>query len=326
MKYSRKKLDSFLDKPINKTEYDAIAQELVSSVLKGEKVSLSEESFACSIIGMLRTFDTNELAYDITKIDSCKNYRFKNKYLLYFSDLNGNKIVRDVYGEIPIDRKKIDVEFLEKEYSNWKKNLKIKLNENSIIGFVARETEYQLKKLKKYGAKKMIGSRYLSYLEKSLTLHGKFIYLTVLETFQEHGKEEIIFDLHGNMVLIDSYSCVHTLFRHYSQSIKQHQIDKSYHFDENINFKDIPSFILEILNCYSKSKSSSLFNKENIYFQFRGSFYALWFRKLKKSIKGGKKVEYLRIQTLYPVELKEELQKINKLNSENTNCNFLFWQ
>lgn len=326
MKYSREKLNSFLDKPFNKAEYDAIAQDLVNSVLRGEKVSLAEESFACSIISLLRTPDTNELAYDITKIDSCKNYRFKNKYLHYFADLNGNKIVIDAHGEIPIERKRIDVEFLEKEYNAWKQFLKTKLNENNLIGFVARETEYQVKELYKFGVKRMLGSRFLSYLEKSLTLHGKYIYLTVQESFQEQGKEELTFDFDGNKILIDSYSYVHTLFRHYSQSIKEHQLDKSYHFDQNINFKDIIGFLLELLTCYSKSNSSTFFNKQNLYFKFKGVYYALWFKKVNKTLKGGAQTEYLRVQTLYPVQLKEELEKIGKLKSEVTNCGFEFWQ
>ncbi len=326
MKYSRKKLDSFLDKPVNKTEYDAIAQDLVNSVLRGDKISLAEESFACSIINLLRTADTNELAYDITKIDSCKNYRFTTKYLHYFADLNGNKVVIDAYGEIPIERKKKDVEFLEKEYNNWENFLKTKLNENNLIGFVARETEHQINEMLKYGVKRMLGSRLLNYLKKSLTLHGKYIYLTVQEAFQEHGKEELTFDLDGNVILIDSYSYVHTLFRHYSQSIKQHQLDKSYHFDENIYFKNIPGFLLELLMCYSKSKSSILFNKQNLYFQLGGSYYAIWFKKLTKTLKGGTKVEYLRVQTLYPVKIMEELEKIKKLKPELTNCGFEFWQ
>ena len=59
MKYSRKKLDSFLEISSNKVEYDSVAQDLVNTVLKGEKVTLAEESFACSIIKMLRTFETN---------------------------------------------------------------------------------------------------------------------------------------------------------------------------------------------------------------------------------------------------------------------------
>lgn len=326
MKYSREKLDSFLDKPFDKNEYSKITQDLVNSVLTGEEVTLAEESFACSIIKLLRKPGTNELAYDITTIDSCKNYRFKNTYLQYFSDLNGNKIVRDAHGEIPIERKKIDVEFLEKEYISWKELINYKLNENNLIGHIARETQYQIKELHKYGKKRMFGSRFLNYLEKSLILHGKYIYLTVLESFQESEKDEFTFNFDNNEILIDSYSYVHTLFRHYSQSIKEHQLNKSYHFDENINFKKIPNFLLELLTCYTKSNNSVSFNKQNIYFQFNGKYYVVWLKKMTKTIKGGVKVDYLRVQTLYPVEHKEELEKIKKMKTKITNCGFYFFQ
>ncbi|MCD1117547.1 hypothetical protein [Chryseobacterium turcicum] len=326
MKYSREKLNSFSGEKVDKSEYDSIAQELVKSVLEGKNVSLAEESFACSIIKLLRKDGTNELAFDISQVEKCKNYRFKNAYLLYFSDLNGHKQVIDPSGVISEKQKTLDVTFLENEYQIWKKLLKGETQKNNLTGYLARETEHQIKELHSYGSQSMLGSNYIKYLEKSLTLHGKYIYLTVKESFEEIGNPEINFNDGNNNFIIDSYSYVHTLFRHFAKSIKQHQIDKSYHFDQNIKFDNIPNFILELLKCYSTSNFSKSFNKQNIYFKYKGSSYAIWFRKLKKNIKGGSTAEFLRVQTLYPVENSEELEKIQKLNSEITNCNFEFFQ
>lgn len=326
MKYSREKLNSFSGETVDKSEYDFISQELVKSVLEGKNVSLAEESFACSIIKFLRKDGTNELAFDINQVEKCKNYRFKNTYLLYFSDLNGHKQAIDPSGIISQKQKTLDVTYLENEYQTWKKLLKDKMQENNLIGYIARETEYQIKELHDYGSQSMLGSNYIKYLEKSLTLHGKYIYLTVKESFEEIGNTEINFNDGNNNFLIDSYSYVHTLFRHFAKSIKQHQIDKSYHFDQNIKFDNIPNFILELLKCYSTSTFSKSFNKQNIYFKFKGSYYAIWFRKLKKNLKGGPIIEYLRTQTLYPVENVEELEKIKKLKSEITNCDYEFLQ
>lgn len=326
MKYSREKLNSFSGEKVNKSEYDQIVQELVKSVLEGKNVSLAEESFACSIIKLLRKDGTNELAFDISQIEKCKNYRFRSAYLLYFSDLNGHKQVSDPSGIISEKQKTLDVLFLENEYQTWKKLLKNRIQENNLIGYVARETEHQVKELNDYASQSMLGSNYIKYLEKSLTLHGKYIYLTVKEAFEEIGNTEINFNDGSNSFIIDSYSYVHTLFRHFAKSIKQHQKDKSYHFDQNIEFDNIPNFILELLKCYSTSNFSKSFNKQNIYFKFKGSYYAIWFRKLKKNLKAGTIIEYLRTQTLYPVENIEELEKVNKLKSETTNCDFEFLQ
>lgn len=326
MKYSREKLNSFSGETVDKSEYDSIAQELVKSVLEGKNVSLAEESFACSIIKLLRKDGTNELAFDISQVEKCKNYRFKNAYLLYFSDLNGHKQVIDPSGIISQKQKTLDVTYLENEYQTWKQLLIGRIQENNLIGYVARETEHQIKELHEYCSQSMLGSNYIKYLEKSLTLHGKYIYLTVKESFEEIGDTEINFNDGNNNFIIDSYSYVHTLFRHFAKSIKQHQIDKSYHFDQNIKFDNIPNFILELLKCYSTSNFSKSFNKQNIYFKFKGSYYAIWFRKLKKSLKGGVFIEFLRVQTLYPVENIEELEKIKKLKSEITNCDYKFFQ
>ncbi|MDQ8747845.1 hypothetical protein [Elizabethkingia miricola] len=324
MKYSREKLNSFSGETFDKSEYDSIAQELFKSVLEGKNVSLAEESFACSMIKLLRKDGTDELAFDISQIENCKNYRFKNTYLLYFSDLNGHKQIIDALGVISEKQKTLDVTFLENEYQTWKNFIKGKAQENNLIGYVARETEHQIKELHSYGSQSMLGSNYIKYLEKSLTLHGKYIYLTVKESFEEIGTTEINFNDGNDDFIIDSYSYVHTLFRHFAKSIKQHQRDKSYHFDQNIKFDNIPNFILELLKCHSTSLKS--FNKQNIYFKFKGSYYAIWFRKLKKNLKGGTVSEFLRVQTLYPVENIEELEKIKKLKSEITNCGYEFFQ
>ena len=325
MIYSRKKLNTFLNSSFDKIEYDTIAQDLITNIFEGKSVSLAEESFACSIISHLRHPFTNKLAYDISKIEACKNYFFKKTYIRYSSDLNGHKIIRDAFNEIPVYRKKLEVAFLENEYKNWEGYLNTKLTENKLIGYVAKETKLQLQKNKKYCEDKAIGIHDLNYLKKSLVLHSKYIYLIVKEAFQEYDKEELIYPLRSNNILIDSYSYVHILFRHYSKSIKKHQFDKSYHFDENIIFNDIPNLIIELLQHFSKSKSCLVFNNQNIFLRFRENDYAIWFKKIKKNLKGSISIEYLRVQTFYPIERKEELDKLKGMKLEIVNDNYGFY-
>ena len=163
-----------------------------------------------------------------------------------------------------------------------------------------------------------MGSRYFEYLKKSITLHGKHIFLTVKEFYQELNADEQIVQIKHINILIDPYSYVHILFRHYSKNIKKHQSDKSYHFDHNIDFKNIPLILNDILNCYKNEIDHSHFNEQNIYVKINDTIYAIWFKKIIKNIKGGTKLEFLRAQTFYPVEAQYEMEKIKNMSIQKT--------
>lgn len=321
MTYSRVKLDSFLDSDLDKAEYDSVAQDLLNKVFAKEKISLSEESFICSIIKMLRT-EKNELAYNIDEIDACKNHTFKSRYMMYVNDLNGYNPIFDAYGEIPKGIKESDSHFLNESYIEWEKYIANETNGDELINHIAKETNEQLKELKKYCDKMMIGSNYRKYLKKSLTLHGKYIYLLVKEFYQEIGIDKQVIEINNKEILIDSYTYVHTLFRHYSRSVKLHQLEKSYHFDEHIGFKTIPNFLFDILNCYKSLEISNVFDAKNINIIFNDKPYAIYFKPVNKSLKGNVQKEYLRVQTFYPIEDKKELEKINSYEVYRSDCGF----
>jgi hypothetical protein len=322
MAYSREKLDS-VSRNSDKAEYDNIVQDLVNKVLANEIVSLAEERFVCGIIKMLRN-EKNELALDIDKYKSCKDYSFRNRYLMYYNDLNGNKAIIDYYGEIPIDIKRKDVELLNNDFLNWKNYISNKTNGNDLINHISKETNQQLKDLKKFCDQRLIGSNYRNYLEKSITLHGKFIYLLVKEYYQELGANEQIIIINGEKILIDSYTYVHIMFRHYSKSIKQHLNGKSYHFDENIGFKFIPNFLFDLLTYYESDEISKQFNNYSLYFQLNAKPYAIYLKPTERQLKGNIKIKYFRVQTFYPIEEASELKKVESFQVYKTGCRFDF--
>jgi len=324
MHYTREKLDSFEMADRDRKEFNSAIEDLVPRVLNGEKVSLAEEEFACSIIRTLRKENSSEYAYNIKDIANCKNYRFRSTYLLYFNNVNGSKPATDIYGEIPFAQKTIDATYLHQEYLNWLKLLETKENEQDLIGNIARETKAQIKEIIKYANRRFLGSRYQEYLKKSIVLHSKFIYLTIKETFEEIGNEEFIIEIDGKNLQIDSYSFVHILFRHYSQIIKEHQQDKTYHFDENIDYKDIPNILKNIVECYKVTVPNSTFNGQKIYVLINNEIYAIWLRKITKHLKGNTQVEYFRVQTFYPVNDSKELSAISTFNVKKSQCGYDF--
>jgi hypothetical protein len=71
--------------------------------------------------------------------------------------------------------------------------------------------------------------------------------------------------------------------------------------------------IKDILTDYNQAAKCANFNSERIYFNLKGTDYAIWFRAMTRSIKGKGQESYLRVQTFYPVELPEELGKLRSM-------------
>jgi hypothetical protein len=323
MRYSRNKLESLRLIEGKPPEFDAIVQYLVTKVLSHEEISLAEQQFVCGIVDMLRN-DKNELAYDLKDYPSCSDYLFRSKYLLYFNNINGHKPVMNYNGEVSANQKIKDVSFLQKTYEDWYPIIESKLNGTSIINYVAQETKHQLRELDKYCNSLSIGCNQKKYLTKSIVLHGKYIFLLVKEFYQEQGTDKIEIDIEGKTVLIDAFTYVHTMFRHYAALIKEHQQGKSYHYDENIGFKTIPDFLVTIIKCYKLNAGHLNFNNRNIFLKLNGKFYAIWLRPFKISLPDNIHKEYLRVQTFYPIELKSDLDKFVNAIEIETDCGFTF--
>lgn len=323
MPYTRKFL---YDLPTSKNfkERDQITQELANRVFAGEKLTLAEEEYTCAILKILRN-EKGEKDIDISKYPSCKNYHFKTTYLKYFTDLNGHRPKYDYDGEISRNQKEKDVAFLKKEFDEWSSFIDNKQNGNDLINYISQETNHQIKELKKYCDRFLIGKNYFEYLKKSLVLHGKYIYLLVKEFYEELGTTQQIIEINNHKILIDPFTYVHTLFRHYASGIKEHQLDKTYHFDQNIGFKIIPETLLEILKCYQSISADILFDAKNINLKIDEKPYSIWLRPFIVYEKKIGRIEYLRVQTFYPIGNKSELDKLNNYKTLTTECGYSFY-
>ncbi|OIV41658.1 hypothetical protein [Flavobacterium johnsoniae] len=106
MTYSREKLNSFSGANFDKSEYDIIVADLVNLVLRNKVISLAEQEFVCGIVKELRKEASMERAFKIDDCQSCKEYNFRRRYLLYGNDLNGHNSIIGFEVEIPFDKKK----------------------------------------------------------------------------------------------------------------------------------------------------------------------------------------------------------------------------
>ncbi|QEE49157.1 hypothetical protein FUA48_06055 [Flavobacterium alkalisoli] len=323
MIYTREKLNNvkFSEDRVLHQQY---VQKLLTEAQNGTELTLAEESYLCSVVKLLREEGSNKRAYNIKELNYCKNYCFTNTYLMYFLDVNGHKKVVDAFGEIPLHKKKVDVEYLHKEYQEWLKFIENKQNQDNLLGYISKETGQQLKELRKYCQRTFAGSRYHEALKKSLVLHGKYIYLVVKEYYQEQSFTEQSISINNESIVINGYTYVHTVFRHYSQAIKQHQT-KSYHLDMMIDYKNLPTVLYELLRCYNENIPPTSFNKQYIFFRFNETDYAIWFKRLTRYVKGNLKEDYLRLETFYPIMENRDKVKIAKMTLTNTNCGYSYY-
>ena len=323
MNFSRDYLKDLQDKNFGEEHY-SVLQKLVQKILNKEKVSLAEEKYACSSIPHYVNSE-GVPQFDVKELEGCKNFLFRTIYVLYSSDLNGNKNISDAFGEISAERKQWDVQFLHNAYLEWKKVLAKKLNGFKPINYLAQEYNYQRKELIKFCKQSGIGSRYREYLLKSLVLHSKLIYLTVMEFYEEVPYDEQIILIDGSEVLVDSYSYIHTLFRHFAEHLKTHLTSKSYHFDFGIDFEKIPEFIYQVLIAYKNAGKETNFNRYWLAFNFNSEPYMLWFSPFTKSYPGGIVKTLLRAQTLYPIKLQRDNDKIKNLNKVRVSSDIEFY-
>jgi len=316
-KYSQTYLNDLLNK-FGTPEFQNVTQELLQKLINGEILSIAESNFICGSLDTFHVIDENSPHLNRYNFPQCNYYNFRYLYLIYFFDIDGYSQVNDARGIIPIERKRADIEILKNFHSEWKEIIN-KESINKTLNYVILEIRHQEKAIEKYGRIFMLGLHRREYLKRSSQLHGKFVFQIVSEYYEELGKEEEVLEVCNQKILIDSYAFVHILFRHFAAGIKEHQQDKTYHYDKNINFKKIPIIIRNVLLAYFEINGCNHFNNQRVYFKIVDELYVIYFRPLKRSLPENVQEQILRVQTFYPVKEIKEKNVTSNLQSVNFN-------
>lgn len=303
----------------------SLHSDLVQRFHDGDTFTLAEEQQLGHTLSLLRVGEPPGVpAFDVYSIEQCKNYLFRDRYLIYAHDLNGYRRVYDAEREITGWCKERDVEYLEWSYEEWHGRIQASIGTTTsdvIWNYLVSETNSQLRELNRYCAETVTGGFRKDYLVKSIVLHGKYVHYLVTEYYQEQGntyRKEI--PLFESTILIDPYCYIHTMYRHYAQFLKEHQgRGKSYHQDEEIYIKELPDFIKFVVTTFSKHCQVAHFDNgrpdRKINFLFNGVPYVIWFREMRENRPGKTQVTFFRAQSLYPIEAPDELDKISRATS-----------
>ncbi|TFF40642.1 hypothetical protein [Mucilaginibacter psychrotolerans] len=311
MTYTREELLKAHSLP--KGRFQEITQTLINKLVAKEVLTLAESKFICLGLRGLHAYDPNAPKLTAEGFDQCSDFLFWQKYLLYWQDHDGWGVIREANTIIPPSQKRIDSDFLHTHFEQWLNIIEGQKFASEILQTISSETNRLIKELVKYSRDSGEGSNRHKYIKKALVLHSKYLYLQIKEYYEEGNALEERLNLCGNLVVIDSFVYIHTLFGHFAESVKFNRPGKTYHRNTAVDFRNIPKEVFFILETYSKSIDCQYFNKQFIFLNLKGIDYAIWFRSLNKSLKGGGVQNYLRVQTYYPVELLDDRSKINTL-------------
>ena len=310
MTYTRNELLSLKNDSENIIQ--EVNQNLFDMLHQGDKLTLTESRYICLKLKTLRD-EKGERPFKALDFPQCEDFLFWEKYLFYFNDLEGWGKIKDSPDSFIINEQKAkDVKFLDEHYKSWKAMIYADRYESAFLQTVASETKSLIKEITSLSRERGEGGNHRKYIEKALILNSKYIYFQVREYYEEIKANEELMDFCGEKLVIDHFAYTHILLRHYSSNTKFGRQGKSYHTDQEIDFKEIPAIILELLKSCSDRNLTASFQGDHIFFNLRGKDYALWFRRINRSIKGGTE-KILRVQTFYPIESPYELSKLKEL-------------
>jgi hypothetical protein len=324
MAYTRAELLTIRNAPIER--FNDVTQILINKLINKEKLSLAESKFIC--LGLKNTYsdDINAPVLKAENFYQCSDFLFWEKYILYWDDHEGwGEIKESETTVIPSAQKKVDVALLHQHFEKWKAVIYSNKFDTALLQTIANETIRLVREVVDYSKSIGEGSNRHKYIEKALILHSKYLYYQVSEYYEENKQVEDTLELCGNLIVVDSFAYVHTLFAHFAADVKFNRPGKSYHKNGSVDFRNIPKEILSILNQYGQQVDCKYFNKQVVFFNLNGVDYAIWFRLMTKSLKGGLKQDYLRVQTYYPIELADESDKIKKMDKIKANENLTFY-
>jgi hypothetical protein len=324
MAYSKKYLINLSDQTnFGSEEHTQVTNELINKLQNHETLTLAEEEYACTAIHTLHD-DNGIRPFKPSDYQGCKNYWFRNRYLIHYKDLDCKGSAFDAFGEISSKDIARDREFLNNQFIEWESIIvNAKINDR-ITQYISTETKHHIKLIKRYCEENNIDSVDFEYKRKAIILHGKFIYLVVKEYFDELGLEELKLQINQHNILLDQYCYVHILFRHYAALIKEYQLNKSYHFDKQIEYDYLPDFLIKIMEEFNRIAHRVCFDERSIAFKYSGTLYEIWFRPMTRHLAGNTVENYLRLQTLYPVEAVRDIDRINGFDEIEINDKLTF--
>lgn len=274
------------------------------------KLKAHEKDFLFRNMYILRKEDGIR-AYNLYEIEEASNFIFNKLILIYNENLNFEAPIIGPFGELTTDEITRDKEFIDQHYQLWINELSSR--KGIYFSLLFDETNKKMKFLDKSLVQGEITTEQHALKKKYLFLLMYFIYYKVKYFFDEKVSNSIIFNINGFLFVINIYTYIHVLSRHYIPSINFIDITKSIN-DELpiINTEKLPISLKDIISQYYDNKGIPTEDDEYLIFTYNRTPYIIWIKY--KSINELNHQRGFEVRTFYRCEEERDLIKMEPLS------------
>lgn len=288
-----------------------------------KKLKTHEKDFLFYNMSMLRN-EKNEYAVDLTLITEASEYYFNRLILTYFENLDFNKPTKNHFGQ-NIDSLSMekDKNYFNAYYDQWR--IQLDTRKGKYLNIVHTELNKRIKELCSEFSGKKINETQYNYQFKYTYIIAFFIYYKVKLFFDGLNDKFVCLNVAGDKIIINIYSFVHTLYRHYFPSMNSGTVNRS--INDPLPFLDIKNFpysVKDFLNMYFNcNKAKLLPSDEYLLFSFKRTKYIIWIKYGKLDDLGGN--NGFEFRTLYKCSEKRDLDKFCGLTEHKKNLDISFY-
>ncbi|MCT4614405.1 MAG: hypothetical protein N4A49_05980 [Marinifilaceae bacterium] len=287
-----------------------------------KKLKTHEKDFLFHNMSMLRN-EKNELKFDLTTIQEASEYYFNRLNLTYYENLNFDKPTRNHFNRI-IDKTVMnaDKDYFDNFYDDWVSKLETK--KGKYLSVIHTELHRRLKDIQTSYSSGNIDEIQSDYQTKKLYSTAFFIYYKVKLFFDGKTDKYVTLNVSGYDIIINIYSFVHILFRHYFPSLDYGGSDRS--INDPLPFLDInhlPESVKDFLELYfEKDKRPLDTSREYLLFSFNGDRYIIWIKYKYLDELDGAGFEF---RTFYKCYEQRDLDKFEGLTEHPVDSEMSFY-
>lgn len=281
-------------------EYQIFLHGLDDRVRKGDTLTLDEQTFICKCI-----------TYDYQKtLAFCDDLRFKRLFLKHFDSTLNCYI-------LPNHEKEDLSVFL----NEWEEVVKKENHKENLLKVLAIETRLELKKiLPNFNLfDKIFRRKEYRARQHEIVGYSKFAYIKIKSIFSHIGNNKVETTLNGSQIEIDEYSLAHIYMRHYAEQVRPYDTEDKSYFTPEIEIEKVPFVIKTIIDVIEASGIYSTNDISNISVKYEDRDYKIYCKEMKKQVKGGSIAIVNRVNTFYPIELKQDIDKLLNYNLHKIN-------
>lgn len=288
-----------------------------------KKLKAHEKHFLFKNMYILRNDDSTK-SFDLKEINEASEYYFNNLIMIYSENLNFDKPTKNYFNQI-INKQVMESDkgYFDNFYSLWVQQLN--LRKGKYLNIIHTELNIKFKELSLRYEQGEINKTNYDYNVKYLYTIGFYIYYKVKLFFDGQKDKFVLLDILGENIIINIYSFVHILFRHYFPYLDNGSFDRSINtplpfFDiENLPYS-AKNILIEYFNC---NKSPLIPSREYLLLSFKNDKYIIWLKycKLEElNYKYG-----FEFRTLYKCKEKRDLDKFDGLTGHQFDSDLFFY-